>query len=450
MSTKAPPALAEYLNPNVPDALAKDLHFDRVACIGAYVRGRAYGATLAESFDRSTTGAANEPPVPNVQSASDHVRARAVLLAAFRQVMKREPTAIEIQAVQAIALHETGYGKLAAFPGSHNWGGVQIPGTWGASECPEAGLLWKDSHPKPDGTDVVQSVCFRSYPDDVTGAIDLVRNVTKARPKTLAALATGDADQIAAAMYAEHYYEGHGKTPAERVAGYAKGLARRAAEIAPSLGEPVAVLRTPSSVVPAPGERVARRPAPEGGRSILPLAALLGVMALAGDEQELAAPISARHARSRPVFAGHTEGLGDLLPTFVTPDDARRYVNETDAEFERLDQAIQTSQVSAPFKQSWVIDRDAWRKFRDDALKNVGWFNTKATMDQTDRWKKKASDWHDAFTKEGGQTVGPAPAPPAQGLPPPPSASSGWVQLALMIAGLFGLGYLVRGFRGAA
>src|SRR5262249_15080252 len=160
-------------------------------------------------------------------------------------VMKREPTAIEIQAIQAIALHETGYGRLGAFPGSHNWGSVQIPGTWGATECPEGGLLWKDSHPKPDGTDVVQSVCFRAYSDDVAGAVDLVRNVTKARPKTLAALATGDADQIAGAMYAEHYYEGHGKTPAERVAGYAKALARRAAEIAPSLGEPLAVLRTP-------------------------------------------------------------------------------------------------------------------------------------------------------------------------------------------------------------
>jgi hypothetical protein len=284
--------------------------------------------------------------------------------------------------------------------------------------------------------------------DDVAGAADLVRNVTKARPKTLAALATGDADQIAAAMYAEHYYEGHGKTPAERIAGYAKALARRATEIAPSIGEPLAVFRAPTSVVPGPGERVASRRT-QNGRSILPLAALLGVMALAGDEEPKAPPPTPR-LRGRPLFAEHTEGLGDILPTFVTPDDARRYVNETDAEYERLDRAIQVSQASASFKDSWGVDRDAWRKFRDDALKNVGWFNTKATMDQTDRWKKKVSDWHDSFTKQGGRSEGPAPAPPAQGLPPPPSASSGWVQMALMIAGLFGIGYLVRGFRGAA
>ncbi|HKQ69538.1 MAG TPA: hypothetical protein VJT73_09370 [Polyangiaceae bacterium] len=434
------PSLADYLAG--PRAL-------QMGALPHYVEGPGTHGTEAKAT-----------PVPNVASSSDHARARAILLVAFRQVMKREPTTVEIQGIQAVALHETGYGKLGRFPGSHNWGSVQIPGTWGATECPAGGLLWQDSHPRPDGTDVVQSVCFRSYPDDVAGATDLVRNLTKARPKTLAALGTGDADQIAAAMYAEHYYEGHGKTAADRVAGYAKGIARRAAEIAPSLGEPLAVLRLP----PPAGDREALRTLDGGrsilpleahrtrdrSRSILPLAALFGAFALAGDELDPAPPLATVAPRGRALFAEETEGLGDLLPTIVTADDARRYVNETEAEFERLDRTIQTSSVNDSFKQSWAIDRDAWRKFREDALRNAGLFNAKATMEQTDRWKKKVSDWNDSFTKEGGRTVGPAPAPPAQGLPPPPSASAGWIQLAMMIAALFALGYVVRGFRGAA
>ena len=91
---------------------------------------------------------------------------------------------------------------------------------------------------------------------------------------------------------------------------------------------------------------------------------------------------------------------------------------------------------------------DAWKKFRDDALKNAGFFNAKAVMEQTDRWAKQLADWRESFTKTGGKPVGPAPPVPGQGVASA-TASAGWIQVALLIASLFGLGYLVRGFRGA-
>ncbi len=176
---------------------------------------------------------------PQVLGPSDHAGARRVLHQAWLQVMSRLPTRAEIQAVQAIALHETGYGHLSFFPDSHNWGAVQCPGTWGAGECPPGCVMGKDSMPPPAGSaDIVtKPVCFRSYSDDVSGAVDLVRNLTTARPRTMKALASGDADRIAASMYAERYYTGTSKIAAANVARYAAAIARRAAEIAKALHE---------------------------------------------------------------------------------------------------------------------------------------------------------------------------------------------------------------------
>src|SRR5690242_16261140 len=183
--------------------------------------------------------------VEDVSGAGDHAGARRVLYEAWQRVLHRPPTMPEIQAVQAIALHETGYGQLGFFPSSHNWGAVQCPGTWGATSCPAGCVMGTDSLPPPSGqqTSVTKPVCFRSYPDDVGGAADLVRNLTTVRPRTMKALATGDADQIAAAMYAERYYTGISKVAAANIATYANGIARRASQIAKALRENPRVAR---------------------------------------------------------------------------------------------------------------------------------------------------------------------------------------------------------------
>ncbi len=371
---------------------------------------------------------------PTVSGPGDHAGARRVLYQAWLQVMSRPPTSAEIQTVQAIALHETGYGHLSFFPESHNWGAVQCRGTWGASECPAGCVMGKDSMPPPSGgaAVVTKPVCFRSYPNDVAGAVDLVRNLTTARPRTMRALATGDADQVAAAMYAERYYTGTSKAAAANVATYATAIARRAGEIAKALHETSRVAR--QSVATRPGGAL-----PVFLGTAVPLAALFGVIALR------------RHLGMTGEASGEpstsAEWVGDILPTFVTPDDAKRYIRETDAQWERTDSDIRASAADAAFQGSWATDLEGWRRFRDDAINSVGWLNTKATMEQTDRWASKLTDWRKALADAGGKLTGPGPVAPGQGLGQGGTASAGWIQLALLVAALFGIGYLVRGFK---
>lgn len=171
----------------------------------------------------------------------------------------------------------------------------------------------------------------------------------------------------------------------------------------------------------------------------VPLATLFAVVAfrrklgLAGAESE--APSGAEMA-------------GDILPTFVTPDDAKRYIREVDGEWERLDADMQASpQMDAPLKGSWAMDLEGWRRFREDAINSVGWLNTKATMEQTDRWASKLAAWRKTLVDAGGKATGPGPLVPGQGLGDGGTASAGWIKWALIIAALFGVGYLVRGLK---
>jgi hypothetical protein len=192
--------------------------------------------------------------------------------------------------------------------------------------------------------------------------------------------------------------------------------------------------------------RVARQAAstPSGATihlgTAVPLAALFGVIAF---RHHLG--IGAEFVAQDEVGAAAT---GDILPTFVTPADAKRYIRETDAQWDRTDSDIQASAaVDTAFKGSWATDLEGWRRFRDDAVNSVGWLNTKATMEQTDRWAAKLTAWRKSLTDAGGKLVGPGPLAPGQGLGQGGTASAGWIQLALLVAALFGFGYLVRGFK---
>lgn len=140
--------------------------------------------------------------------------------------------------------------------------------------------------------------------------------------------------------------------------------------------------------------------------------------------------------------------VGDWLPTFVTPDDAKRYIGETNAGYERLALAIDSSPVSARFKEAWATQLKGWQAFRDEALRNVGWLNTKATMEQNDRWTAQLGDWDASYRKEpGAKPVGPAPTPPQ--VSPGPVGDK--VQTAFLIvaaiAGIAATGYLIHSMR---
>jgi hypothetical protein len=131
---------------------------------------------------------------------------------------------------------------------------------------------------------------------------------------------------------------------------------------------------------------------------------------------------------------------GDIIPTFVTPDDARRYIDEVDAGYARLDSAVLASSVAADFKTSWGIQLATWKAFALSAKPSVGWLNTTAVMQQTDRFNEQLRNWFTGFQAVGGTTPGPAPIPPGQGVPDPhPTSVADITQLALVIGGVAAL-----------
>ncbi len=111
------------------------------------------------------------------------------------------------------------------------------------------------------------------------------------------------------------------------------------------------------------------------------------------------------------------DDAGDIFPTFVTADDAKRYIDETDTGFDRLNVAILASTAPADFKTSWALELGGWKTFATGARAAVGWLNAKAVMEQTDRWAAQLVDWRASFSKIGGSAPGPAPLPPGQGAP---------------------------------
>lgn len=141
-----------------------------------------------------------------------------------------KPTLGEVQAVQAIARFEGGYGenwKGAGF-GSHNWGAVQCRR---AAPCPEGCFQQGDSDHAGRG----YQACFRRYESAVAGAADFLMEIYR-RAGVPEALRTGDARAIAHKMRAALYFT----APVED---YATAMEKNARDIAKILDEPHVVYR---------------------------------------------------------------------------------------------------------------------------------------------------------------------------------------------------------------
>lgn len=107
---------------------------------------------------------------------------------------------------------------------------------------------------------------------------------------------------------------------------------------------------------------------------------------------------------------------GDILPTLVLPDDARKYIDQVDADYARFNLAVTTSTtVLASFQAQWTVQFASWKAFSVGARASVGFLDTKAVMDQTDRWAAQLVDFSKAFIAAGGTLVGPGPSSPGQG-----------------------------------
>lgn len=159
------------------------------------------------------------------------VRARIMLLMAWKAEGRPPPTLAAIQAVQTVARLETHYGLAwtGEGVGSRNWGAITCKrGTDGQclGEC-----FRHDDH---DAEGRITHACFRRYHSDLEGARDLIRTVVTVRKPVEAVIHSGDVSAIARAMHATRYFV---TTPEA----YARAMLRHGQEMVKELREPLAL-----------------------------------------------------------------------------------------------------------------------------------------------------------------------------------------------------------------
>jgi hypothetical protein len=186
---------------------------------------------------------------------------------AFEQVMGRLPTAAERQIVMATADLESNFGRgwggnlkthwsekanqSASGKGSHNWGAII------STTKSDKGFQHGDS--SVQGKYVTK---FKSYPDDVSGAADLVRTLFKNGRKQREpdpnngframgpeisgpnrgeiisyAAKQGDTNLFSRAMWYTTYFEGTAKNFTDRMKSHMEGIQNKVNDIASALGE---------------------------------------------------------------------------------------------------------------------------------------------------------------------------------------------------------------------
>jgi hypothetical protein len=146
----------------------------------------------------------------------DHASARELIREGARRALHREPTEGEVEAAQAVALSETGYGSRwsGAGVGSNNWGAIL------ASSPGEDQFSYRDEN--ESGPYVAG---FRRYPSDAEGAAAVAREVlaSRWRPGVVAAIATGSIPAFSHALFG--YYRGRqGQSQESREAEHVRSM----------------------------------------------------------------------------------------------------------------------------------------------------------------------------------------------------------------------------------
>jgi len=161
-----------------------------------------------------------------------HAAARAIISGEWRPEFGPEtPNALRM--AQSVGLIESAYGsaRFSDCEDLKNWGAVQA----GHTPCGPDACEARDTHPNPDGTSTSYQICFRRYSSDAEAVAHMLRVLM--RGPAIAAAQTGDARRFAAAMYENGYFEGVGRTVADRIEWQAKRLASADQTIARALGE---------------------------------------------------------------------------------------------------------------------------------------------------------------------------------------------------------------------
>ena len=175
-------------------------------------------------------------------AALSHSQARTIVRDAWRLVHDREPTDNELLYTQAIALLETGYGRIGQFAamadrGQFNWGALErrrLPD----GSCPRG---------TAPGTDVGQ-VCFYVYESDTLAAAAFIRTLTKRHWPVIQAM-QGSAEDVARAMRVPPaYYSGLSGNEQDRINAYANAISNSIRRIGANVPTPNGGGTAPSGV----------------------------------------------------------------------------------------------------------------------------------------------------------------------------------------------------------
>lgn len=190
-------------------------------------------------------------------SADVHNWAGNIVNQAFQRVIGREPTSAERQIVMAVSNLESsygqgwGHGESSGGQNSHNWGAIQT------RSKKDPSFIHGDS--SAQGKYITR---FKSYPDDISGAADVVSELFKSSRKQQlpdpnqaqraiggeisgpsrgelieSAAQSGDTLAFSKAMWYTSYFEGTASDFTQRIMQHAQGIQNRINTIASALGE---------------------------------------------------------------------------------------------------------------------------------------------------------------------------------------------------------------------
>jgi len=178
-----------------------------------------------------------------------HLEARIFARGAIRSVYKRDALGGEAAGLAGVAWLETNYGAgwKGAGKGSRNLGAEQCGAGWTGKR-----FSYVDTHPNADGTNTQYKVDFRAYDSDEEAWVALCEIVFINRGRVIVRAAAMDRDWYAmsAALHSTGYYEGYGKTVADRINNHYRALSKAVA-LADGVPAPVVVLpaqATPETV----------------------------------------------------------------------------------------------------------------------------------------------------------------------------------------------------------
>lgn len=144
------------------------------------------------------------------------------------QLVFGEPTSTsrdEGRHLTGVGCLETSYGQgwKGAGRGSNNMGAIQAGSSWTGDT-----FEYTDTHPNDDGTSTPYRIAFRKYATPAEGWADLCRvmYVYLGRRVVRERAQQNDTYGVSRTLHETHYYEGFGKTVAERIRNHYRALSR--------------------------------------------------------------------------------------------------------------------------------------------------------------------------------------------------------------------------------